>query len=199
MYNRLIAGMSGRVTRWSAIIVPALVAIAFIVFVIPRLIVPSATAGALRDVADSADRHTLVDSRLKLQNDVRTTMLQMLGGFALLAGAYLTYRQLRLNHEDHRAVYQGRRSIGQRELGRRSGWRDLCSRADRSRFIGRPRTDHGNPGSLRAAASRGRARGECRSRPYRGSSACRPSGRGNRSRASSGGAPSLGGRADQPA
>src|SRR3954453_24225829 len=99
MFNRLNAGMSGRVTRWSAIIVLALVAIAFIVFVVPRLIVPSATAGALRDVADSADRHTLVDSRLKLQNDVRTTMLQMLGGFALLAGAYLTYRQLRLNHE----------------------------------------------------------------------------------------------------
>jgi hypothetical protein len=37
------------------------------------------------------------DSRLKLQNDVRTTLLQGLGGLAVLVGAVFTYKQLQNN------------------------------------------------------------------------------------------------------
>jgi hypothetical protein len=45
--------------------------------------------------------HAVPDAaaRLKLQNDIRTTLLQGLGGIVLLIGAYLTWRQLQVNRE----------------------------------------------------------------------------------------------------
>jgi hypothetical protein len=98
--GKRIGGRRGRAIRWSVIIMLALL-IAFILFVAPRLIMPSAAAETLRDVVDAADRHALVDARLKLQIDVRATMLQMLGGVALPAGAYVMYRQLHMNSEGH--------------------------------------------------------------------------------------------------
>jgi hypothetical protein len=50
-------------------------------------------------VSDPGKRHELEDNRLKLQNDVRTTLLQGLGGLAVLAGAAFTYRQLQISRE----------------------------------------------------------------------------------------------------
>jgi hypothetical protein len=41
--------------------------------------------------------HELQDNRLKLQNDARTTLLQGLGGLAVLAGVFFSYRQLQHN------------------------------------------------------------------------------------------------------
>ena len=54
---------------------------------------------SLHDVADPAKRHELEDARLKLQNDVRTTLLQALGGAVIALGAVFTYRQLQVNRE----------------------------------------------------------------------------------------------------
>jgi hypothetical protein len=65
---------------------------AFVLWLIlfaPRLLVPAASEADLRDVPDAA-KWQARDSRLKLQNDVRTTLLQGLGGLAVLVGAFYT-------------------------------------------------------------------------------------------------------------
>jgi hypothetical protein len=41
-------------------------------------------------------------SRLKLQNDVRATLLQSVGGLLLIVGAYFTWRQLQLGRDQLR-------------------------------------------------------------------------------------------------
>jgi len=40
-----------------------------------------------------------ISERLKLQNDVRTTLVQALGGLVLIGGAYFTWRTIRTNKE----------------------------------------------------------------------------------------------------
>jgi hypothetical protein len=69
----------------------------WLVIFAPRLLVPSVSTDSLSDVADPAKRHELQDSRLKLQNDARTTLLQGLGGLAVLVGVFFSYRQLQHN------------------------------------------------------------------------------------------------------
>jgi Pentapeptide repeats (9 copies) len=80
---------SRRLVLWTApvLAISAFVAAAGLLFyVVPRQVVTS------RDVP-SAER------RLKLQNDVRTTGVQLLGGVLLAAGAIFSLRTLRLNRE----------------------------------------------------------------------------------------------------
>jgi hypothetical protein len=86
--------------------VAALLGAAFVLWLVlfaPQLLVPAATQISLRDVPDAAKQHELQDGRLKLQNDVRTTLLQGLGGLAVLVGAFFTYRQVQTNRRqlDH--------------------------------------------------------------------------------------------------
>jgi hypothetical protein len=45
------------------------------------------------------DHVQLRNDRLKLQNDARATLLQGLGGAVLLLGAYFTWRQLQIAHQ----------------------------------------------------------------------------------------------------
>jgi Pentapeptide repeats (8 copies) len=70
-----------------------------LVLLAPKLLVPARPDASLHDVADPAKRHELEDARLKLQNDVRTTLLQALGGAVIALGAVFTYRQLQVNRE----------------------------------------------------------------------------------------------------
>jgi uncharacterized protein YjbI with pentapeptide repeats len=63
----------------------------WLVLYAPSLFVPTPSDAELRQV-DAA-------TRLKLQNDVRTTLLQGLGGLAVLVGAFFTYRQLHTARE----------------------------------------------------------------------------------------------------
>src|SRR5712691_9263825 len=70
----------------AAIIVALVVLAAFVFFVLPPLIVSS------DDVRDAP-------RRLKLQNDVRTTGVQLLAGAVLALGAFLTARTIRINRE----------------------------------------------------------------------------------------------------
>ena len=68
------------------------------IFIFPKLIVPDHSNIALESF--TADRRLqLLDARAKLQNDVRTTLLQALGGAVLLIGAYFTWRQLQITRE----------------------------------------------------------------------------------------------------
>jgi uncharacterized protein YjbI with pentapeptide repeats len=63
------------------------------VLVLPRRLAPPLPAAELADLP-SKDRLELTDSRLKLQNDLRTTALQAIAGLAVLAGALLAFQQL---------------------------------------------------------------------------------------------------------
>lgn len=100
--RRRAGGGASRVPTWviwpvGAVGVAALVL--WLVLVVPGLLVPTASTASLRDVTNAAQRHQLQDDRLKLQNDVRTTLLQGLGGLAIIAGAVFTYRQLQVTRE----------------------------------------------------------------------------------------------------
>lgn len=66
--------------------------------VIPRVTVPAASEADLRNVPAEA-RWQAQDNRRKLQNDARTTLLQGLGGLAVLAGVAFAYRQLQITRE----------------------------------------------------------------------------------------------------
>jgi hypothetical protein len=55
-----------------------------------------ADAGAIKDVAA---RLQATDSRAKLRNDMRVSMVQTLTGVAVAGGLFLTYRTLRLNRD----------------------------------------------------------------------------------------------------
>jgi Pentapeptide repeats (8 copies) len=85
--------------RWPALTIIAIGLLLWLVLLAPKLLVPARSSASLGDVKDSAKRHELEDSRLKLQNDVRTTLLQGLGGAVLLSGAFLTWRQLQVSKE----------------------------------------------------------------------------------------------------
>ncbi|MEV0529590.1 pentapeptide repeat-containing protein [Streptomyces sp. NPDC050439] len=56
---------------------------------------------------DLAGASVAAQDRLKAVNDVRTTLLQAVGGMVLLFGAYATWRQLRVSQEGLRATQEG--------------------------------------------------------------------------------------------
>jgi hypothetical protein len=84
--------------RQAGAVVLGVVLVLFVLWLVllaPRLLVPTASEADLRDVPAEV-RWQARDNRLKLQNDIRTTLLQGLGGLAVLVGAFFTYRQLRI-------------------------------------------------------------------------------------------------------
>jgi uncharacterized membrane-anchored protein len=80
-----------RSVRWSAAAAAVGAFMLWLVLYAPSLFVPTPSDAELRQV-DAA-------KRLELQNDVRTTLLQGLGGLAVLVGAYFAYRQLHTARE----------------------------------------------------------------------------------------------------
>jgi hypothetical protein len=103
---RRLGGAVARIpvwARWVALAVALLLVL--VLFVLPWVLVrPKAS---LSDVSDPGKRHELEDNRLKLQNDVRTTLLQGLGGLAVLAGAVFAYRQLQTGRDQLQTAQQG--------------------------------------------------------------------------------------------
>jgi uncharacterized protein YjbI with pentapeptide repeats len=67
-----------------------------VVIMVPTFIYPPLSERDLSTV-DAAKRIELQTNRLKLQNDLRTTLLQGLGGMAVLIGALFTWWQLQIN------------------------------------------------------------------------------------------------------
>jgi hypothetical protein len=65
------------------------------VLVFPRLLYPPLPDRELTTLVPS-ERVTAQQAQDKLQNDARTTLLQGLGGTAVLLGVYFTFRQLRI-------------------------------------------------------------------------------------------------------
>lgn len=56
---------------------------------------------------DLAGASVAAQDRLKAVNDVRTTLLQVVGGLIVLFGAYATWRQLRVSQDGLRATREG--------------------------------------------------------------------------------------------
>ncbi|WTX75887.1 pentapeptide repeat-containing protein [Streptomyces sp. NBC_00647] len=56
---------------------------------------------------DLAGASVAPQERLKAVNDVRTTLLQVIGGLVVLFGAYATWRQLRVSQDGLRATQEG--------------------------------------------------------------------------------------------
>jgi hypothetical protein len=77
----------------------AVLALGWTVVMVPTMVVDSLTADDLRGVNDPAKRLELRDARSKLQNEVRTGMVQAIAGLAVAVGIVLTYRQLRHNRD----------------------------------------------------------------------------------------------------
>jgi hypothetical protein len=73
----------------------------------PRMFAPASTEADLQDVKDAVKRHELQDSRLKLQNDVRATLLQALFGAVVALGGYFTYQQLKTSRQQVAVALQG--------------------------------------------------------------------------------------------
>ncbi len=74
------------------------VAVLGVVFVVlPGVVVDHDLAGA----------SVAAQERLKAVNDVRTTLLQVLGGLVVLTGAYAAWRQLRVSQEGLRLTQEG--------------------------------------------------------------------------------------------
>ena len=111
-----------RAPRWTipagavALTVLVLLGLWAVWFGIPRWTVPDASEADLRDVPAEA-RWQARDSRRKLRNDARTTLLQGLGGLAVLVGATAALRQGggRARGAGYRAVHPGDRPPRPRE------------------------------------------------------------------------------------
>ncbi|MFH8293788.1 hypothetical protein [Streptomyces sp. NPDC018059] len=56
---------------------------------------------------DLAGASVAAQDRLKAVNDVRTTLLQAVGGMVVLFGAYATWRRLRVSQDSLRATQEG--------------------------------------------------------------------------------------------
>jgi hypothetical protein len=90
--------------RWTAVtltsvILTSVIMTVFLVLIVPKLLVPARSDASLSQVQDAAKRHELEDARLKLQNDLRATLLQGLAGVAVLTGAFFTYRQVQTGRQ----------------------------------------------------------------------------------------------------
>jgi len=77
----------------------ALVLLLLCVLVFPRLLHPPLSARALQGVASVEKRVELQQAQARLQDDVRATLLQGVGGLLLVAGVIATWRQLQVSRE----------------------------------------------------------------------------------------------------
>jgi Pentapeptide repeats (8 copies) len=82
------------------------------VLVVPRWLHPSLSRAELQGVAGADRRIELQQAQARLQNDVRTTLLQATAGLLLIAGAVATWQQLQISRETQITERFGR-AVGQ--------------------------------------------------------------------------------------
>jgi Pentapeptide repeats (8 copies) len=92
--------------RWVGAVVLAVAFLLWLVLFAPRLLVPAASRTDLQQVPAAA-KWQARDSRIKLQNDVRTTLLQGVGGLAVLLGAFYAYQQMQTGRGQLQVAQQG--------------------------------------------------------------------------------------------
>jgi hypothetical protein len=76
----------------------ALIVLAAIIF-FPTWIKPSLSSAELNAVPPGQIRIALQQAQAQLQNSIRSTLVQALGGFLVVAGAVATWRQVRISRE----------------------------------------------------------------------------------------------------
>lgn len=102
-YTRLAVVGPWLTARWLVVLVVGVSALLFgCILVFPRRLAPPRSEATLAQVSDPAERIRLVDERLKLQNDIRTALLQAVGGAAVLAGIFFTWQQLQTDRDQLR-------------------------------------------------------------------------------------------------
>jgi hypothetical protein len=102
--------------RWPLAGLAALVVVLACVLVVPQWLVGWELGDAVRELT--------ADQEAKAINDVRTTLLQGIGGAAILVGIYFTYRQLQTGREQLQIAQQGQVTERFTRAGR-STWQHL--------------------------------------------------------------------------
>jgi Pentapeptide repeats (8 copies) len=94
--------------RWLIVVAVGLALVWLLAFKVPPLVYPSLRSHQLDELGlKGKERLDARNDRLKLQNDLRTTILQGLGGLAVLGGAYFAARQLQIGREQLRVAQEG--------------------------------------------------------------------------------------------
>ncbi|MFF3172656.1 pentapeptide repeat-containing protein [Streptomyces sp. NPDC057900] len=94
----------GRVRRRAAVALLAVAAGLVVLAVLGAVFVLLPGVVVRHDLAGAS---VAAEDRLKAVNDVRTTLLQVVGGLVVLFGAYATWRQLRVSQDGLRATQEG--------------------------------------------------------------------------------------------
>ena len=92
--------MNLRITWREALLVCCFLAVALVVVIVmPRLLYPPLSAVDLRGVSSAQARIELQQAQSQLANDVRSSMLQLVAGLVIIAGAVATWRQVHVSRE----------------------------------------------------------------------------------------------------
>ena len=95
---RILVLLNRRRIRWLVAILGVSVLLLACVLIFPSWLYPSLHSAELVGL-EPVERVQAQAERLKLQNDVRTTLLQGVAGLAILAGGALAWRQLQVTRE----------------------------------------------------------------------------------------------------
>jgi hypothetical protein len=99
--------MGDRRVRYVVASCIAILIIVLCAVVIPRVLVPSLSERSLSNVPDSKDRIQLESDRIRLQNDVRTSLFQGLAGALLIFGAVAAWWQTQISRQQLLVVQEG--------------------------------------------------------------------------------------------
>jgi hypothetical protein len=93
-------GIVRQTITWPGALTAAGLLVVFVaVLTIPQLLYPTLSNMELQGITSPEKRVELQQAQSKLQNDLRTILLQGLGGLLLTAGAVATWRQLHVSRE----------------------------------------------------------------------------------------------------
>lgn len=84
---------------WTIGVVIGLVVVIGVLVVVPVMLYPSLPEAYLQRVPDVQARIGLQQAQGQLQNNVRSTLLQVFAGLLVVAGAAATWRQVQVNRD----------------------------------------------------------------------------------------------------
>jgi hypothetical protein len=85
--------------RWVVLTGIVLALLAICIFLLPKLLYPALSGRQLEGIGSQRDRIELMQARLQLQNDARTSIIQAIGGVFFLITAFFSWQQIRNNRE----------------------------------------------------------------------------------------------------
>ena len=85
--------------RWTVLTVIVLALLAICIYLLPKLLYPPLSGKQLEGVVSQKDRIELMQARLQLQNNARTTTIQGIGGVFFLVTAFFSWQQIQNSRE----------------------------------------------------------------------------------------------------